>query len=241
VPSHLTDPQKQDATQYDEGDLLQFHQNTPGHKRGSRLIVAEGEKLPLKFAERFEVYRPSSLTLAVKDRVRVTVNGWTKDGKHRLKNGALFTVQGFTPQGDPIVDHGWVITRDFGHLAHGYVVTSQAAEGKTVDKVFIGESSQSFPATNQRSFYVPVTRGREQAVIFTDDKKELLKAVQRPDTPLSATELAESRRRKPPLRQRLRKHLAFMRRLATFAQTHEPRLHEPRQKDPLQREHTYGR
>ncbi len=116
-----------------------------------------------------------------------------------------------------------MIAREFGHLAHGYVVTSQASEGKTVDKVFIGQSNQSFPATNQRSFYVPVTRGREQAVIFTDNKADLLQAVQRPDTPLSATELAESSQRKPAFRKRLQKHLAFVRRLATFAHTHEPR------------------
>jgi hypothetical protein len=132
-------------------------------------------------------------------------------------------VQGFTPQGDAIVDKGWVIAKDFGHLAHGYVVTSHAAEGKTVDKVFAGISSQSFPATNQRTLYVALTRGREQAVVFTDDKKELLKAAERPDEPLSALALAESHRRKPSLRQRLHKLLAFRRRSASFAQIHEQR------------------
>jgi conjugative relaxase-like TrwC/TraI family protein len=231
LPAHLTDPQKQDATNYEPGDLLQYHKNAPGQKNGSRRIVAEGEALPLGYADRYEVYRPTTLSLARGDRVRVTVNGWTKDGKHKLKNGTLLTVQGFTPQGDVIVDKGWVIGKEFGHLAHGYVVTSHAAEGRTVDKVFIGESSQSFPATNQRSFYVPVTRGREQAVIFTDDKKELLQAVQRPDTPISATELAERSRQKAPLLQRFRKHFAFIRRRASFVRTHEPHEHEPHQKE----------
>ena len=42
TPTHLTDDQKSDATQYEPGDLLQFHQNAPGHKKGSRLIVAMG-------------------------------------------------------------------------------------------------------------------------------------------------------------------------------------------------------
>ena len=58
-----------------------------------------------------------------------------------------------------------------------------------MDKVFIGMSSESFPATYQRTAYVAVTRGREQAQIFTDDRNELLKAVSRPDDPMSATEL----------------------------------------------------
>jgi conjugative relaxase-like TrwC/TraI family protein len=241
VPAHLTDAQKADATNYEPGDLLQFHQNAPGHKNGSRMVVADGEMPPVDFAGRFEVYRPSLLALAVGDRLRVTANGRDKTGKHKLDNGSLFTVQGFTPQGDTIVDKGWVIAKDFGHLAHGYVVTSHIAQGKTVDKVFIGLSSQSFPAANQRSFYVPVTRGREQAVVFTDDKKELLRAVQRPDEPMSALALAESHRRKPSLRQRLNKLLAFRRRSASFAQTHELKQTVHRSIPTLERENVHVR
>jgi conjugative relaxase-like TrwC/TraI family protein len=191
VPAQMTDEQKGDATNYENGDLLQFHKNAPGFKRGARLVLGEGDTGPTELANRFEVYRPAELSLAVGDRLRITANGWSKE-KHRLANGALYTVKGFTKRGDIIIDNGWVIDRDFGHIAHGYAVTSHAAQGKTVHKVFIGLSSQSFPATNERSFYVLVTRGKEQAVIFTDDKEDLLRAVQRPDAPLSATELSES-------------------------------------------------
>jgi hypothetical protein len=60
-----------------------------------------------------------------------------------------------------------------------------------VDKLFVGISSQSLPATGQRTAYVAVTRAKEQAVICTDDRKELLKAVSRPDDPISATELTQ--------------------------------------------------
>ena len=42
-------------------------------------------------------------------------------------------------------------------------------------------SAQSFPASNQRQFYVSVSRGKEQALVFTNDKKELLKAVEKGD------------------------------------------------------------
>jgi hypothetical protein len=145
--------------------------------------------------------------------VRVTAGGKTKDGR-KFSNGSLFTVQGFNRRGDIIVDGGRIIDRDFGHLTHGYVVTSHASQGVTVDKVFIGVSSQSFPATYQRTGYVAITRGREQAVIFTDDRKELLKAISRPDDPLLATELAESLNGKAAMRDRLAQSLALARRLA---------------------------
>jgi conjugative relaxase-like TrwC/TraI family protein len=197
IPAHLTDAQKADATQYEEGDLIQFHQNAPGFQKGSRLIVGVGTKLPTELANRFEVYRPARIALAVGDAVRVTAGSKTKDGIHRLSNGSLLTVKGFTKQGDIVVNHGWVIDREFGHLTHGYCITSHASQGVTVDKVFIGISSESFPATSERTGYVAVTRGREQVQIFTDDREELLHAVSRPDVPLSATELSQSAEGKP--------------------------------------------
>ena len=193
VSSRLTDAQKSDSTEYESGNLVQFHQNAQGFKKGARLIVKEGASLPIHLANRFEVYRPVQIALAVGDRVRITAGGKTKDGKHALRNGSLLTVDGFTKRGDLIVDHGWVIDRDFGHLTHGYVVTSHASQGATVDKVIVAISSQSLAATDQRTAYVAVTRGKEQALIFTDDRKELLRAIGRDDGSISAIELAEGR------------------------------------------------
>lgn len=190
VCPHLTDAEKSDPTQYEPDDMLQFHQNAPGYTKGDRLIVGDGVAPPIELANRFEVYRPGQLALAVGDRVRLTAGGKTKVGEHRLVNGAVYTVEGFTKRGDIIVNGDWVIDRDFGHLTHGYVVTSFASQGLTVDKVFVGMSSESFPATYQRTAYVALTRGKEKAVVFTDDRDELLKAIGRPDDPLSAMEIS---------------------------------------------------
>jgi hypothetical protein len=196
VPAHLTDAQKADSTEYEPGDLLQFFQNAPGHVKGERLIIGESSAPPVELAARFEVYRSRPLALAVGDRIRVTAGGTTKDGKHRLSNGSLFTVEGFTAQGDIKVNDGWIIDRDFGHIAHGYVTTSHASQGATVNKVFIAIDSESMKATDQRTAYVTITRGKEQAMIFTDDHLELLKAARRENEALSATELVDGP--KPP-------------------------------------------
>jgi conjugative relaxase-like TrwC/TraI family protein len=218
VPAHLTDAQKTDPTEYEPGDLVQFQQNAKGFKKGSRLIVSGGETPPIDLADRFEVYRPVKLSLGVGDRVRITAGGKSKDGKHRLSTGSLMTVQGFTKQGDIVVDHGWVVDRGFGHLTHGYVVTSHASQGVTVDKVFVGLSSESLPATNQRTAYVAVTRGKEQVQIFTDDRYELLRAMKRLDIPMSATELAGAVPEKPT-RRRPRNRPASIRGFGLFAST----------------------
>lgn len=209
VAAHLTDAQKADATEYEPGDLIQFHQNARGHTKGTRLVVGNAVAPPTDLAARFEVYRSRPLALAAGDRIRVTSGGKTKDGKHRLSNGSLFTVEGFTAKGDIRVNDGWVIDKDFGHLTHGYVTTSHASQGATVHKVFVAASAESLKATDQRTAYVAVTRGKEQAVIFTDDREELLKAATRADTSLSATELVDSKPAQPtalPKRRRAFQH-----------------------------------
>ncbi len=218
TPSNLTEAERADARNIAAGDMLQFHQHAPGHKSGTRLIVADATPLPLDHAERFQHYRPGQLQIAEGDRLRVTANGKTKDGNHRLNNGSLLTVQGFTRAGDLIVDHGWVIGRDFGHLAHGYVVTSHASQGKTVDRVLIAQSSQSFPASSREQFYVSTSRAKQSATVFTDNKQDLRAAIQRSDPRGLAVDLIEAKRQHR--RNRLRSHLATLRRAITFEQHH---------------------
>jgi len=87
----------------------------------------------------------------------------------------------------------WVISKDYGHLAHGYCVTSHASQGKTVDQVFVGISTASFPAASREGFYVSCSRGREKVTVYCDEKDALLDAVSRCDERVSATELVTGR------------------------------------------------
>ena len=220
APAHLTDAQKADPTEYEAGDLLQFHQNAPGYKKGSRLIVGDGVKATDRACQAVrgvpaDAARPGRRgprprhggrqdkrrQASAQQRLAAECPGIHQAGRHHRRS-RLGHRSGFRP------------------LTHGYVVTSHASQGVTVDKVFIGMSSESFPATYQRTAYVAVTRGREQAQIFTDDRKELLKAVSRPDDPLSATELAESAKHTPTLRKRLAKHMTTAQQLAAVAMQH---------------------
>lgn len=191
VPANLTVGQRRDPASYQPGDVLVFHQNARGHRKGARFVVGD-DALPLDRAERFTVYRPSSLELARGDQVRVTRNGRSRDDLP-LSNGDVFRVDGFTPQGDVLVSgpgaRSRVIPRDYGHLTHGFVVTSHASQGRTVDRVLIGQSARSFAASSREQFYVSVSRARTQAIVFTDDARELVRAVGQGEPRLSATEL----------------------------------------------------
>jgi len=189
---YWTQAQRQDPIQYAPGLVVQFHQNAKGVTKGERLTVVGRQQdgavmaqrddgspvaLPLEDAAGFSVYRPQSISLMAGDRLRITQNGWTRDKKHRLNNGAMYEIAGFTKAGDMRLSNGWVIGQAYGNLAYGYVTTSHAAQGKTVDRVFIAQSADSFPASSREQFYVSVSRGREQAVIYTDDKQGLTGAI----------------------------------------------------------------
>ena len=202
---YWTNAQKGDPRNYQAGTVVQFHQNATGIKRGERLTVlqqsngtvvaetATGEKkmVPLNAPERFNVYEAGSLALASGERIRITRGGQSKDG-HRLENGTFYNVMGFTKDGDIQLSNGWVLDKDFGNLAHGYVTTSHTAQGRTVDRVFIAQSAESFPATSTEQFYVSLSRGRRSAKVYTDDKAMLVAKAAQSGQRMSATEMLRS-------------------------------------------------
>lgn len=142
--------------------------------------------------------------------MRVTLGGRTKEG-HRLNNGDLLTVAGFTRSGDIVDQRGWVIPKDYGHLAHGYVTTSISGQSRTVDRVLVAAGKESLPAANARQMYVDLSRGREWAKVYTHSADELARAASRDDREVSAGELAELR--KAQLRRgTIDRHLALLRR-----------------------------
>lgn len=206
----LTEPQRGDRHAYKSGDVIQFTQNAKGHRRGERAEVTEGSPPPAHLAPLFQAYRPGTLRLAAGDRLRISLGGRTKEG-HRLNNGDLLTVAGFTKAGDIIDARGWVIPKDYGHLTHGYVTTSVSGQSRTVDRVLVAAGRESLPAANARQMYVDLSRGREWARVYTHSAEELARAATRDDREVSATELAKLR--KEQLRRGLLdRHLALLRR-----------------------------
>ena len=191
--ANLTEAERGDAVNYQPGDVLQFHQNAKGFNRGDRLKVGGSGKLPVDQAARFQVFHAKELPLAPGDIVRITHNGKTADGQHRLDNGSMYQIRRFDDDGNIILGNGWMIGREFGHLTHGYVVTSHASQGKTVDRVFIGQSCESFPASSREQFYVSCSRAKEAVTVYTDDKESLRQVISRPEERVTATEFVNGR------------------------------------------------
>ncbi len=188
--ANLTEAERGDSINYAPGDVLLFHQNTKGYTRGQRIVADGSGQLPLDQAARFQVFHQRTLRLAEGDAVRITHNGVTADGKHRLDNGMVYQVKRFDDEGNIVLGNGWTIGRNWGFLTHGHVVTSHSSQGRTIDDhVFIAQSNDSFPASSREQFYVSCSRARKGITIYTDSKADLLEAVSQSDERLTAMEL----------------------------------------------------
>jgi conjugative relaxase-like TrwC/TraI family protein len=204
INQQWTEAQRGDAQSYCPGLVIQFHQNAPGFTRGQRFTVASAgndgavriqddhgrqHAFPLDQSSRFQVYEVQTLAIAPGDKMRITQNGFTADGKHRLNNGAVYQVKGFTKTGDLKMTNGWVVRKDYGNLAHGYCQTSHVAQSKTVDRVFVAQSVASMGASSAEQFYVSVSRARDSVTVYTDDKSRLAETIQSTSTRMTAHEL----------------------------------------------------
>ncbi len=209
-PTNFTQAEKTIPTNYKQGQIVQFHQNLNGIKRGSKLEVSEiknGEvilhdkdtdnyiPLDLERANHFDIFNKHNIEIGKGDIVRITKNCREPD-RRKLNNGTELKVHGFDRKGNIRAvmasknsKREVFIPKDFGNLTHAYVATSHASQGKTVDKVFIAQPSSTFGAVDKKQFYVSVSRGREEVKIYTDSKSDLLGQVQQSGDRMSAIEL----------------------------------------------------
>jgi conjugative relaxase-like TrwC/TraI family protein len=199
VPLNWTEAERGDLERYDGTEVMQFHRNSGSFRAGDRIRVIDWKRGDsFSSPSHFSVYSKGSLPLAVGDVIRITANGKTLDDKHKLNNGATYQVKGFDEKGNVVLGNGWVVARDFGHMTHGYVTTSHASQGKTVDRVLIAMGHESRPAINAEQFYVSVSRGRDGATVYSDlSSATLREAIQRSDKRKSATELVGKQKPKP--------------------------------------------
>jgi len=88
-----------------------------------------------------------------------------QDGQMRLK-----TDGGRDVQLDP---------REHPHLDHGYAVTSHSSQGQTAERVLIHVDTElaAKDLLNSRMAYVAVSRGAEDAQVYTNDRAKLPEAL----------------------------------------------------------------
>jgi hypothetical protein len=208
-----TESECSDAVHYVPGQVVEFHRITPGvrrngskdpkflsgeqwrvkRKEGERVVLERNgaeKELPLSAVRNFSVYQVEQLALSVGDQVRVTKNFVVHDldGKRRCRNNELHAVAALDETGVRL-SNGVRLPRGLWHIDQGIVVTSHAAQGKTVDQVIASVPITAFGQANEAQFYVTMSRARKAMYLFTDSKTALKEAVMRTSERVSAYEL----------------------------------------------------
>lgn len=243
-PLGWSDAERGDLDRYAGDEVLQCHRNSASFRAGRRYSVSDLESAAGKVkAEHFAVYRRDQISLAVGDTIRITANGKDKTDTHKLANGSLYNVTGFTKEGDVTLSNGWILDKSFGHLSHGLVTTSYASQGKTVDRVLISMGSESLPAISMQQFYVSASRGRESLRVFSDmNPAQLGEAIGRSDNRKSATEFVGRPMVQSPVKP-LRKYrpASLMKRMRETYRQWRSRVVEVLEVQPPQHEAGYAR
>ncbi|HEX3626344.1 MAG TPA: AAA family ATPase [Verrucomicrobiae bacterium] len=180
----LTDAQKRDKRFYQSDSVLVFNRPAAGFKSGSvgklrgmtdkHLLIEADNRIrpvPVKDLDRITVCQPKELSLSNGERLQLKANDKSQDGR-RLANGELVTVKKIHADGRIALDDGRTLPKHYRQFVRGYAVTSYAAQGKTVDYVLFSDSAVK-AATNEKQWYVTISRGRRGVKIFTADKIQL--------------------------------------------------------------------
>ena len=193
----LTGPERTWAARYEFNDVVRYARASKqtGMERGeyARVKSVDAEKNLLTVVRAIgseltydprrqqgvSVYREEPRSFAVGDRIQFTAPAndlkvanrelgtvvAIEDGQVRLKMDG-----GREVQLDP---------REHPHLDHGYAVTSHSSQGQTAERVLIHVDTElaAKDLLNSRMAYVAVSRGAEDAQIYTNDRAKLPEAL----------------------------------------------------------------
>ena len=128
-----------------------------------------------------EVYRSEEMELRAGDRVRWTrndptsglVNGEEAEVESIEKEGVRFRLENGTAAG---LDEGDPQLR---HMDRAWAATVHSFQGRTVDHIVAAMPAGNPILTNQKSFYVAISRARDHAELVTDDARKLSDQLER--------------------------------------------------------------
>ena len=192
-PVRLTTAEKELANNYQPGDIVIFERDVRAAKieAGVNYIVNGREDGQVVLTDVFgraasfdpgggiashvETYNPAEMTLQEGDRIR-----WTRNDKdHNLVNTHQAEITGVA---DGVISFATEDGRQmslpadapqFQHADYAFNATVHAFQGRTVDNVIAILDSTHAELTNQKTFYVEVSRARDRAMIITDDREQL--------------------------------------------------------------------
>jgi ATP-dependent exoDNAse (exonuclease V) alpha subunit len=198
VNRDLTRPQRNQARNYNVGDIVRFARGSRkiGIKKGAHAVVehvnSDAGRLSVVFndGKRFEyspkrlsgveVFRTEQRKFSAGDRIQFRAPEHTLG----IANGEFATIVAVDERTARIrTENGREIASSIERLRHidyGYASTSHSSQGATVDRVIVNiDTMRSAELVNRKQFYVSISRARHDLSIYTDDRVRLGQAVGR--------------------------------------------------------------
>ena len=197
----LTRAEARDPMSYDRGDVVRFTRDyaDKGVERGEAYRVEnidptksaislkseDGREVDWRLrqwgAGKVQAFAPQSLDLKSGDSIRFTRND-RATGRINGARGEVIAVDEQTRSATIQTAPGKTETLNLDaardrHIAHAYVETAFAAQGRTADHVIIHADSKATNLIDQKSFYVGISRAKESVAIFTNDRAKLVSAI----------------------------------------------------------------
>ncbi|MDZ3833190.1 MAG: MobF family relaxase [Sphingopyxis sp.] len=201
VNKGLTRAEARDPLSYDRGDVVRFTRDyaDKGVARGEAYRVEAVDPAKAAIALRSEdgrevdwrlrqwgagkaqVFAPQNMDLRTGDSIRFTRND-REAGRINGARGEIAAIDEQARTATVLGARGQVQTLGLDaardrHIAHAYVDTAFAAQGRTADYVIIHADSKATNLVDQKSFYVGISRAKETATIVTDDRAKLISAI----------------------------------------------------------------
>ena len=198
VPLNLTRAETGDVRNWREGDIALFNRDMK-HYRVAKddactVMAVEEDRVKLAHADgrprhlkpgsdlryRLDLFEAKTLTLRAGEQLR-----WTRNDRARgLANGDRTTLLeiGDNALRLQLADgRQMIFARDdpqLRHLAYAYASTVHAAQGQTHERVIAVLDTGAGPLVNQQTLYVQLSRAREQAVVLTDNREQLVETLE---------------------------------------------------------------
>lgn len=197
----LTRAEARDPLAYEKGDVVRFTRDyaDKGVSRGEAYRVEaidlgkaaitlkseDGREVDWRLrqwgAGTAQVFTPQKLELKVGDSIQFTRND-REAGRINGARAEVIKVDEVARSATIQTSRGKTETLSLDtardqHIRHAYVDTAFAAQGSTADHVLIHADSKAANLVDQKSFYVGISRARQTAMVFTNDRGKLISAI----------------------------------------------------------------
>lgn len=132
-------------------------------------------------------FNTREIELAIGDRIRFTKNNKPEGRLNGLtgevvdRDGSLVTIR--SGKRTHIID-----TAEMQHLGYAYATTSYGAQGRTEERALYHINAEKGQGVGERSFYIAITRAKDDTQVFTTSKERASELVERAQDKTSAVD-----------------------------------------------------